>query len=399
MKNKNRITITSVRLTALLAIAACGGRAIGAQQWAVFVSMFWGSILSGAAGHTYGAAGIWHAGVEGDHGNWGAWNRQPYDWTTWREGMAYPGSTQLGIGKRLLEQYPWHRFVPHPEWAPGCFAAGISGEVRFIYQACRSIYNWDGTVVKRLERDVPYDVIYLDPATGRRFDQGIVMYAGPTAPPFAGHTKPMLFEDRFEVLDASAWKDYGTPTRRENARLVGGKGMVTVAAKISELDLMASVDANRDAEAGIILRFHDADNYLVALYSPLLKAIFLHDRKNGQWGEMLGRVDVPEVGPKIHLLAAACGECAALVLADGKKTYHTPTVKVGNVKKGKTGLWLFQIGERQGYENFELSQTPFTPMVLEAAGKVYRAGSDQFRAPNVPSPPDWVLVLERSKKN
>ena len=29
---------------------------------------------------------------------------------------------------------------------------------------------------------------------------------------------------------------------------------------------------NSDAEAGIILRFHDADNYLVALYSPLLKA-------------------------------------------------------------------------------------------------------------------------------
>ncbi len=24
--------------------------------------MFWGSILSGAGGHTYGAAGIWHAG-------------------------------------------------------------------------------------------------------------------------------------------------------------------------------------------------------------------------------------------------------------------------------------------------------------------------------------------------
>jgi len=97
-----------------------------------------------------------------------------------------------------------------------------------------------------------------------------------------------------------------------SATLVGGKGMVTVAEKISELDLMASVDANSDAEAGIILRFHDADHYLVALYSPLLKAIFLHDRKNGQWGEMLGRVDVPEIGPKTHLLAAACDEFAAL---------------------------------------------------------------------------------------
>ena len=398
MKNKNRITITSVRLTALLAIAACGGRAIGAQQWAVFVSMFWGSILSGAAGHTYGAAGIWHAGVEGDHGNWGAWNRQPYDWTTWREGMAYPGSTQLGIGKRLLEQYPWHRFVPHPEWAPGCFAAGISGEVRFIYQACRSIYNWDGTVVKRLERDVPYHVFYFDPATGRRFDQGTVVYAGPTVPPFAGHTKPILFEDRFEGPDAVSWKDYGTPTRRENSRLVGGKGMVTVAEKVSEADLMASVDAKRDAEAGIILRFHDAHNYLVALYSPLLKAIFLHDRKKGQWGEMLGKVEVPELGSKIHLVAAVRGEYAALVLTDGQRTYATPVVKVGNTTAGKTGLWLFQIGERQEFGRFAVSATPFDPPKGPVEAKppgVIRTA--EYHAPDLPSPQDWVLVLERLK--
>ena len=76
--------------------------------------IFWQSILSGAAGHTYGAAGIWHAGVEGDHGNWGAWGRQPYDWTTWKEGMNYPGATQLGLGRKLLEQYPWHKLRAAP---------------------------------------------------------------------------------------------------------------------------------------------------------------------------------------------------------------------------------------------------------------------------------------------
>jgi hypothetical protein len=136
--------------------------------------MFWQSILSGAAGHTYGAAGIWHAGVEGDHGNWGAWNRQPYDWTTWKHGMNYPGSTQLGLGKKLLEKYSWQRFEPHPEWAPGCFAAGIPGEVRFIYLPRRNIYNWDGAEVKDLEPDVDWHVSYFDPATGRKFDQGTI---------------------------------------------------------------------------------------------------------------------------------------------------------------------------------------------------------------------------------
>ncbi|MCU0979353.1 MAG: DUF4038 domain-containing protein [Pirellulaceae bacterium] len=361
--------------------------------------MFWGNMLSGAAGHTYGAAGIWHASVEGDPGCASAafGGTKVYDWTTWKEGMNYPGATQLGIGKRLLEQYPWSRFEPHPEWTEAdCIAAGIPGEVRFIYQPRRRIYDWQGTVVKKLERDVPYHVFYFDPATGRRFDQGTVMVAGPVPPPFEGHTKPLLFEDRFETPDASAWKDYGTPTRRENARLVGGKGMVTVAEKISERDLMASVDANRDAEAGIILRFHDADNYLVALYSPLLKAIFLHDRKTGQWGEMLGKVEVPELGPRVHLVAAARGEFAALVLTDGQRTYATPVVKVENTTAGKTGLWLFQIGERQEFGRFAVSATPFDPpqgpIEARSPGVI---GTDEYHTPDLPSPQDWVLVLER----
>ncbi len=136
--------------------------------------IFWRNMLSGAAGHTYGAAGVWHAGVEGNHGNWGAWDRQPYDWTTWKEGMNYSGSTQLGLGKKLLEQYPWWQFEPHPEWAPGCYAAGIPGKVRFIYLPRRNIYNWDGPEVINLEPEIDWHVYYFDPATGRKFDQGVL---------------------------------------------------------------------------------------------------------------------------------------------------------------------------------------------------------------------------------
>ena len=154
--------------------------------------IFWMNMLSGAAGHTYSAAGIWHAGVEGDHGNWGAWGGQPYDWTTWKEGMKYPGSTQLGIGKKLLEQYPWWRFEPHPEWAPGCFAAGIPGEVRFIYLPRRDIYNWDGPEVKNLEPEVDWHVYYFDPATGRSFDQGMIKA---TAKAGDAAAKPVSFRE------------------------------------------------------------------------------------------------------------------------------------------------------------------------------------------------------------
>jgi hypothetical protein len=132
--------------------------------------LFWSFMLSGAAGHTYGAAGVWHAGVEGDPGI-----TPVYDYTTWQEGMNYPGSGQLGLGKRLLEQYPWRHFEPHPEWADSiCFSAGIPGKVRVIYLPRRNIYNWEGPVVRNLEPDVDWQVFYFDPATGRRFDQGLI---------------------------------------------------------------------------------------------------------------------------------------------------------------------------------------------------------------------------------
>lgn len=137
---------------------------------------FWMYMLHGAAGHTYGAAGVWHASVPGDPGI-----TPVYDWTTWREGMNYPGSTQLGLCKKLLEKYPWQKFETHPEWVDAdCYAAGIPGQVRFIYMPKRGIYNWSGPTVKNLEPDVDWHVFYFDPATGRTFDQGTIKASAKT---------------------------------------------------------------------------------------------------------------------------------------------------------------------------------------------------------------------------
>ena len=132
--------------------------------------LFWSFILSGAAGHTYGAAGVWQASVEEDPGI-----TPVYDLTTWKDGMNYPGSTQLGLGRRLLEKYPWSRFEPHPEWVEkDCFAAGIPGEVRIVYKPRRNIYDWHGPKVTGLDPTVDWHAYYFDPATGRTFDQGMI---------------------------------------------------------------------------------------------------------------------------------------------------------------------------------------------------------------------------------
>ncbi len=194
--------------------------------------MFWMFMLSGAAG-------VWHAGVEGDPGcaSSAFGGHKTYDWTSWREGMNYPGSAQLGLCKRLLEEYSWHRFEPHPEWAEkDCYAAGIPGEVRFIYQPKRGIYNWKGAVVKQVETDVDYSAFYFDPATGRRFDQGKVKVISNSLEDLSKNMRSPLYEDDFDRLavgfeargSAGDWKDYGTPTQRVNGRLLGGKGVLSI---------------------------------------------------------------------------------------------------------------------------------------------------------------------------
>ncbi len=78
--------------------------------------MFWLCMTNGAAGHTYGANGIWQCNRRGQpHGaspHGGNYGKIPWD-----EAMNLPGSRQLGWGKQLFERYAWQKFVPHPEWA------------------------------------------------------------------------------------------------------------------------------------------------------------------------------------------------------------------------------------------------------------------------------------------
>ena len=84
--------------------------------------MFWLCMMNGAAGHTYGANGIWQCNRRGQpHG--ASPHGGNYGSIPWDDAMKLPGSTQVGLGKRLLEEFTWQKFEPHPEWAT--YASGL----------------------------------------------------------------------------------------------------------------------------------------------------------------------------------------------------------------------------------------------------------------------------------
>jgi hypothetical protein len=150
---------------------------------------FWACMLSGAAGRTYGANGIWQMnrperpfGPSPHGGNWGD--------TPWREACRLEGSRQVGLGKGLLERFQWWRFESYPEWVIpaagadnwfGHHAAGIPGEVRVIYMY-NSPFPWapKPNRVLALEAGVSYRASWFDPRTGD--ERGI----GPVAADRAG---------------------------------------------------------------------------------------------------------------------------------------------------------------------------------------------------------------------
>ena len=136
---------------------------------------FWASFLSGAAGFTYGANGIWQVNTAskpyGASPHGATWGNTPWD-----VAAQLPGSGQLGLARRLLERYPWQRFEPHQEWVCPAgdpanvdlpFAAGIPGEVRVIY-FYEPTYPWSGAPprVTAIEPDVDYHAYFFDPRTG-----------------------------------------------------------------------------------------------------------------------------------------------------------------------------------------------------------------------------------------
>lgn len=138
--------------------------------------LFWSNFLSGAAGFTYGANGIWQVNTEQEpfgpspHGR--TWGNVP-----WKEAAAYPGSRQLGMAASLLRRYPWHRFEPHPEWVEPHwtpqnyeqpYAAGIPKEVKFVFLPS----GWDPPKAIYLEEGINYRAYLWEPSTGKRFELG-----------------------------------------------------------------------------------------------------------------------------------------------------------------------------------------------------------------------------------
>jgi hypothetical protein len=254
-----------------------------------------------------------------------------------------------------------------------------------------------------LEPEVTYRAYYWEAELGIRIELGTVRRVSPGE---------VIVEEGFDA--PCGWVDYLGAGRCTGGRLVATTRMLSVCPDVSETDVVADVDAGSDADAALILRFHDADNYLAGVYSPSRKAICIHDRHDGQEGEPLGVVTVPSMGPKLRMTAEARGSWMMVSISDGETSCSTPIVPVGNTTQGRVGVGHGEEGTLQAFDNFVLRRPRELPDDREERSReLYDARGqfrgrlwdhygnekvlllDAYRPPDLPTTQDYVLVLER----
>ena len=158
----------------------CYENIMGGSQQEVQRFLFWTSLTSGTAGHTYGAQGIWAMSsrdepFKGTTGSWGD--------GFWQDVMHLPGSAQVALGRRFFERYPWHLFEPKREpeaekvGRVSAFATGIAGAVRVYYLAATCMdQSFAGMQWLRvgIEPGAKYRALFFNPRTGAEIEVGPV---------------------------------------------------------------------------------------------------------------------------------------------------------------------------------------------------------------------------------
>jgi hypothetical protein len=154
----------------------------------------------------------------------------------------------------------------------------------------------------------------------------------------------------------------------------------------------------------------DKGDCLLAIYSPEMKGIWIHERQNGEYGRRLGFVAVPAIGPKFRMTAEAHGAMASLTLTDGERIYRTLPVKLTQARTGGAGVWTEPLACEAGAfgachsdtgKRAKTAEQVFDNFVIEGIRGNRVDANDNivirnaWRAPLLPVSHDWVLVLER----
>jgi len=179
-----------------------------------------------------------------------------------------------------------------------------------------------------------------------------------------------FFADDFEAGERPEWLDNGTGTVASGGKLVANPGTKTIVSGVNKSDVRVTVQAVGNQEPGIILRYQDNGNFILADYNRNAKAIYYHEVVGGGYGGTLHWVTCPDLGTgDIWLTAEVRGSSLGFTITDGTHTYSTGGEIASVTWSGSVGVFHNDDGT-QYFDNFVASDTNGGPAYAVPADAV-----------------------------
>ena len=131
-------------------------------------------------------------------------------------------------------------------------------------------------------------------------------------------------------------------------------------------DGTVSVTGDSAIQFGVVLRYQDVDNYLLAFYSPTQQTIGWHERCDGQFGTWIASRTVPSLTTRrVRLTATAEGDAVHVMLTDDQNHAYVCAAHIQQLHNaGGVGVY-FDTAAKAGEQQLDDFQAITTAAVIQ----------------------------------
>ena len=122
----------------------------------------------------------------------------------------------------------------------------------------------------------------------------------------SAHEGSIRFSDRFQGGRDARWLDVAGRTEARDGTLHSvTEGSVSIINGLVDAQATVRVRAKHQLQFGIVMRYADNDNYVLAFFEPVQRIIAVHERRNGNFGPHVSSARVEGLAPGPVVLETA----------------------------------------------------------------------------------------------
>ena len=171
-----------------------------------------------------------------------------------------------------------------------------------------------------------------------------------------------VFADNFDSARESEWAYTVGAAAIDSGRMVFAGGHCEAIVKdLSVRNGSVSVDLDAAAYGGILVKYKDQDNYVLAFYSPAQKMLAFHEKIKGNFGNWTASASTTQItGSKAALTAEIKDDLITATISDDQSHTATASFRVDSLTgPGKVGLYYDTAASPtpQHFDNFRVSKS------------------------------------------